>query len=141
MERSEEAPLQMHQDLQFATNGSSTSTPLRLCLDVWAPAVARAAVADRLRPAVAVSVLDDAQLVVSELVTNGVRHSGGSADDTLTLQVDLSASVLRLEVEDPGLGGAVTRRAPDSDGAGGQGLNIVHSISERWGVERTAAGG
>lgn len=130
----------MQREPQVATNGSSTSTPMRLCLDVRAPAVARAAVADRVRHAVAASVLDDAQLVVSELVTNGVCHSGGSPDDMLTLRVEVSASALRLEVEDPGRGGAVALRPPDSDGAG-EGLHIVQSISERWGVERMTAGG
>jgi signal transduction histidine kinase len=98
-------------------------------------------VGDRLRHAVAAAVLDDAQLVVSELITNGVCHAGGSAGARLTLRIDLSASVLRLEVEDPGRGGAVARRPPDSDGGGGHGLNIVQMISERWGVERTPVGG
>jgi anti-sigma regulatory factor (Ser/Thr protein kinase) len=131
----------MRQAPQVATAGSSTCTPLRLGLDVGAPGVARAAVSDRLRHVVTTAVLDDAQLVVSELVTNGICYGGGSADDTLALRVDLSAGALRLEVEDPGRGGAVVRRPPDSDGGGGLGLNIVHSISERWGVERIPGGG
>jgi hypothetical protein len=43
---------------------------------------------------------------------------------------------LRLEVEDPGRDGPVTRREPDGDRGGGFGLNIVDTIAERWGVSR-----
>jgi anti-sigma regulatory factor (Ser/Thr protein kinase) len=113
----------------------------RVGLDTGAPAVARAAVADRLKNAVAAAALADARLVVSELVTNSVCHSGASTDEALTLRVELSASMLRLEVEDPGRDGAIAPRPPDIDGGGGRGLNLVQTISERWGVERVAAGG
>jgi anti-sigma regulatory factor (Ser/Thr protein kinase) len=114
---------------------------LRLVVDVQAPALARAAVADRLSDAVTKSVLAAAQLVVSELVTNGVRHSGASAGETLTVRLALSAGMVRLEVEDPGGDGAVAPRQPDLDGGGGRGLNLVQAMSERWGVERVAGGG
>jgi anti-sigma regulatory factor (Ser/Thr protein kinase) len=114
---------------------------LRLSLDVQAPAVARAAVADRLGDSVTTAVLEAAQLVVSELVTNGVRHSGASGGETLTVRLALSAGTVRLEVEDPGSDGTVAPRQPDVDGGGGRGLNLVQAISERWGVERVAGRG
>jgi len=86
------------------------------------------------------SVLGDALLVVSELVTNSVRHSGAPAGGVV-LRVHLTKTMVRLEVEDRGRGPLVALRTPETDGQGGYGLNIVHEISERWGFERAAAGG
>jgi len=113
---------------------------LEVCLplDARAPGVARTLV-ERLRGRVHVSVLEDALLVVSELVTNSVRHSGASAGAVAVVRVELTRTMVRLEVEDPGRGGVIAPRAPDLDG--GFGLNLVGGLSERWGLERVAAGG
>src|SRR4051795_4822640 len=51
---------------------------IRLRCDVHAPVVARAVLVSSLRDRVPASVLDDAQLLASELVTNSVRHCGAS---------------------------------------------------------------
>ena len=75
---------------------------------------------------------------MSELVTNGVCHSG-ECDGAIVVRVELTATMVRLEVEDPGRGGMVAPRAPDP--GGGFGLNLVQGLCERWGVERVAAGG
>ena len=98
----------------------------------------RGCVVGRLRGRVPALVLQDALLVVSELVTNGVCHSGAS-DGAIVVRVELTGTMVRLEVEDPGRGGRVAPRAPDL--SGGFGLNLVHELSERWGLERVAAGG
>ena len=83
-------------------------------------------------------MLEDALLVVSELVTNSVCHSGAS-DGAIVVRVELTGTMVRLEVEDPGRGGVIAPRSPDLDG--GFGLNLVQGLSERWGLERVAAGG
>ena len=114
---------------------------VRLALDVQAPAAARHVVTDYLGNLVAAALLDDAQLLVSELVTNSVRHSGVSAGDGVVLRVELTSSMLRLEVEDPGHGGMIGPRDADIEHGGGFGLNLVQAMSERWGVERVAVGG
>ena len=112
---------------------------LEVCLplDVQAPGAARILVG-RLRGRVPALVLADALLVVSELVTNGVCYSGAS-DGAIVVRVELTGTMVRLEVEDPGRGGMVAPRAPDP--GGGFGLNLVQGLCERWGVERVAAGG
>ena len=92
----------------------------------------------RLRGRVPALVLKDAELVVSELVTNSVCHSGAS-DGAVVVQVGLTGTMVRLEVEDPGRGGVIAPRAPDL--GGGFGLNLVQGLSERWGLKRVAAGG
>jgi anti-sigma regulatory factor (Ser/Thr protein kinase) len=124
------------QDGDGAARGGE-ALQVRLPLDVQAPGAARILVG-RLRDQVPVLVLQDALLVVSELVTNGVCHSG-ACDGAIVVRVELTGTMVRLEVEDPGRGGMVAPRAPDP--GGGFGLNLVQGLCERWGVERVAAGG
>jgi anti-sigma regulatory factor (Ser/Thr protein kinase) len=115
-----------------------------LGVDGGAPALARVALACVLHGnGVADKHRDAAQLVVTELVTNSVRHSGASAEEALTLRIALSvpAGSLTIEVEDPGCDGAIALRPPDLNGGGGLGLNLVQALSELWGVERAATGG
>jgi anti-sigma regulatory factor (Ser/Thr protein kinase) len=132
--------------LHGATQGAEPNqvVTVQLGVDDKAPAVARVTVACFLNErGVAATVLETAQLAVTELVSNSVRHSGASAEQTLTLRVALSraTSSVRVEVEDPGREGAVAPRPPDLNGGGGLGLNFIQAISERWGVERVAGGG
>jgi anti-sigma regulatory factor (Ser/Thr protein kinase) len=119
-----------------AAEGFEVSLPL----DVRAPGAARSVVAS-LRGRVPASVLETAQLLVSELVTNSVRHCGASDGASVIVRVRLTDSIVRLEVSDPGCAGVIAPRAPDLEGGGGFGLNLVGRFSERWGLERVAAGG
>jgi anti-sigma regulatory factor (Ser/Thr protein kinase) len=114
---------------------------VRLPLDVRAPGAARSVVTDCLGARVKAATLDHARLLVSELVTNSLCHSGASADEDVVVRVDLTPGMVRLEVEDPGGGGVIGPRAGDGHNGGGFGLNIVQQLSERWGVERVAVGG
>ena len=77
--------------------------------------------------------LGDAELVVTELLTNSVRHAGVTADDVLRVRATADGDELRLEVEDDGLAGAPRRRPPDPI-AGGIGLNVVDTLALDWGV-------
>jgi len=119
--------------------GVTRRREVRLALDVRAPAAARTVLAGALGDRVSVPALSDAALLVSELISNSVRHSGACADEQLVLRIQVKRSAVRIEVEDPGCGESIALRTPDDDG--GFGLNIVREISERWGVERVAAGG
>jgi serine/threonine-protein kinase RsbW len=78
----------------------------------------------------------DAPLIVSELVTNCLRHAGMSDSATVRVSAQLTDGVLRLEVEDPGTVGHVAQRTPNPDHGGGFGLNIVDALAARWGVLR-----
>jgi len=80
-------------------------------------------------------VLADAELVVSELVTNSVQHAGLSADDFVRVGAAVSDGVLRLEVDNPGATGTIARRDPDSEHSG-FGLRIVEALADVWGVSR-----
>jgi anti-sigma regulatory factor (Ser/Thr protein kinase) len=113
----------------------------RLMLGVQAPGAARRVVADCLGDRVATSVFHNAQLLMSELVTNSVRHSGMPAGAELVVSVALTPGMVRLDVEDPGRGGTIAPHPPDSHNGSGFGLNLVQALSERWGMERVAEGG
>ena len=123
---------------QDGDGAASEGGALEVCLplDARAPGAARIVVG-RLRGRVPALVLEDALLVVSELVTNGVCHSGAS-EGAIVVRVELTGTMVRLEVEDPGRGGMIAPRDPD---LGGFGLNLVHGLCERWGLERVATGG
>jgi anti-sigma regulatory factor (Ser/Thr protein kinase) len=134
----------LHGRRRGGRNPSSTAAEpveVRLALDAHAPAAARVAVKRALCDRVPSAVLDRAQLLVSELATNSVLHSGAMPDDELVLRVQSSKTTVRLEVEDCGGGDAVVARQPDRGGGGGFGLDLVRTLSERWGVEYAAAGG
>ncbi len=81
--------------------------------------------------------LEDVRIVVSELVTNSVRHAGLSPDDQILLTVVVSGGLVRGRVCDRGPGFEKPSEVrPRPDFSGGWGLPIVERISERWGVER-----
>jgi anti-sigma regulatory factor (Ser/Thr protein kinase) len=109
------------------------STTLRVDIerDRRAPALARE-VLDSLEGKVDASLIPDAKLLASELVTNSVKY-GGSGCVTLAATSD-DPSHLRVEVVDQGVGFVpVARDKPKTD-VGGWGLHLVESLSERWGV-------
>jgi anti-sigma regulatory factor (Ser/Thr protein kinase) len=77
----------------------------------------------------------DVRLLVSELVTNAVRHANLAPGDVILLVIDVADSVLRVEVHDPG-GGFVPRApAPDPARPSGWGLYLVEELADRWGVD------
>ncbi len=117
------------------------TTELGLAFDVHAPAASRTLIARWLTDRVSQSVLEQAQLVASELTTNSVRHSGAQAGDDLRFRLELSPTAIRIEVSDPGLGGLVERRAPDLDTGGSLGLDLVGTLSQDWGSESLRTGG
>jgi anti-sigma regulatory factor (Ser/Thr protein kinase) len=130
-----------HSRLRGTSEADDHTVEARFAADDQAPCAARAVVTRELRDRVAASVLESARLLASELITNSVRHSGMPADEQLIFRIVLANRVVRVEVQDSGRGGVVAPGPADSHGGGGYGLNIVQTLSERWGLERVAAGG
>lgn len=81
-------------------------------------------------------LLDDVRLLVSELLTNSVRHAGLDEDDLIEVRVDWSHAGFRVEVVDQGLGFEPGPPVPSPDGQSGWGLFLVNRIADRWGVDR-----
>jgi anti-sigma regulatory factor (Ser/Thr protein kinase) len=112
-----------------------------IVLDVQAPGAARTIVAECLDERVAASALDNARLLVSELVANSLQHCGGQAGDRVVVSVELMPEWFRVGVQDSGSDAVIAARPASVDTGNGFGLNLVHLLSERWGVERLAGGG
>lgn len=92
---------------------------------------------DRLEGLLLPEKLESVRLVVSELVTNSVRHAAISPDEQISLAVVISDGSVRGRVCDPGPGfEKPSQPRPRTDLSSGWGLPIVERISDRWGVER-----
>jgi anti-sigma regulatory factor (Ser/Thr protein kinase) len=78
--------------------------------------------------------LEEVRLLVSELVTNSVRHSDGPGDGLVNLDVSVSGRSLRVEVADSGRGFEPQPRDDDRSRPGGWGLYLVDELADRWGV-------
>ena len=111
-----------------------------IALNTRAPGAARDFVVLCLERRVVASALDSAQLLASELVTNSFQH-GGTAMDEVVVSVELMPDWFRVGVQDSGSGAVIAARPADLVAGGGFGLNLVQTLSERWGVERLAGGG
>jgi anti-sigma regulatory factor (Ser/Thr protein kinase) len=103
----------------------------RQCLDLEMPAVSdaltgvRSAFAELPVPA---SALDDARLLVSELVANSMRHARLGPNDTIRVAVQVENGRLRVDVIDGGRG---IRPSPGAES--GWGLYLVETLATRWG--------
>ncbi|MEV4335383.1 ATP-binding protein [Streptomyces sp. NPDC049597] len=87
---------------------------------------------------------DTAALIVSELVTNAVRHGAGPVWCTLRILPGVVAGcAVRIEVGDHGRGwdGSLPQQAaPDGETCDGRGLGQVEALSSRWGAVRLPHG-
>ncbi len=112
-----------------------TDIELELPRELDSAAAARHAV-DGLADRLPEDQLGDVRLLVSELVTNSLRHARLSPGDNIVLGVDVADAHVRVEVSDPGPGFAFLGRADDPDTVEGWGLYLVATLADRWGVER-----
>lgn len=83
---------------------------------------------------VAAAEREDAVLVLSELVSNAIKHAAPLPDGDIQVSWAISEGFLHVEITD---GGAATR--PHAGVAamsshGGRGLDIVRHVSAQWGV-------
>ncbi len=106
-----------------STNGGSPQSEKRTVRIPWTPAAAprirRTLVEDLASRKVPGEVVEAAEIVVSELVANAIRHAKPLADGAIRVH---------WEVKNP-------RPAPPTTWApGGRGLRIVRSLAHEWGV-------
>ena len=81
------------------------------------------------------AVFGDVVLLISELVTNSVRHAGLDASQPLQLSLQTDDETVRITVRDPGPGFSPPDAPSDPAHVGGWGLVLVNQLAERWGVE------
>ena len=122
---------------EFTDRGAGKGRPMATLsleldpADVTAPSLARNTLKDaELVPA---QHLPNAVLLVSEIVTNAIRH-GPVPCGVIVMRVQRLPELVRIEIEDQGHG----FRQPDlstARGIGGIGLKLIESLAERWGIE------
>jgi hypothetical protein len=99
------------------------------------PALARAIVDWELGTLVTRRMLEELELMVSELVTNGIKFGPPEGHQALTLNLCIDARI-RCEVITPGppfaAGEAIRRHR--------WGLKMVAALADRWGVQRVSQG-
>jgi anti-sigma regulatory factor (Ser/Thr protein kinase) len=77
------------------------------------------------------SVIEDAALLASELMSNAVKHGAGVVD----LKVEADDGLLRVGVHDGGDKVPVVVNEAGPDSPGGRGLWIVQSVAHNWGSD------
>ncbi|WP_344575384.1 ATP-binding protein [Streptomyces lunalinharesii] len=91
------------------------------------------------------SLIDSAQLVVSELVTNALRHATPirlPEEEPICCRLTVERpehTAVRITVSDPSPCGPVQRH-PDAESETGRGLRVLSELSADWGVAKTSAG-
>ena len=109
---------------------------LRFAGSPRAPARARRAL-DSLNGALD-DVRSEVDLLVSELITNSVLHSGASHGATIELVATAATDTVRIEVYDEGPGFDPIAEARRQHDVGGYGLKLVDMIANRWGISKGA---
>ncbi|GAA2459315.1 ATP-binding protein [Streptomyces macrosporus] len=77
-------------------------------------------------------LIDEAQLCVSELVANVIRHVG--VGTPVTLAVSTNRTRLRIELSDPDTRALPTLLGATDDQESGRGLALLDSVTAGWGV-------
>ena len=89
---------------------------------------------------VPVGVSQDAELVLSELLSNAVNHGSGLPGGMVHVSWEVTGDVVRLSVRDGGASTTPTPRRSPSSAEGGRGLAIVEVVSTRWGTSVVEGG-
>jgi signal transduction histidine kinase len=103
-----------------------------------APAQARSAVG-------ALPLAEDAReklaLLVSELVTNSIRHAGLAAGDPIQMELASENGHVRISVHDGGPGFDPAGNNGNGNGdRTGFGLSILDALAREWGVDTQSGG-
>jgi two-component sensor histidine kinase len=100
------------------------------------PARARRIVASELSAIVPRKTMEELELMVSELVTNGIKYGARDENEPITLDLRVGRYV-RCTVIDPGPGFPAEHAVEEP---GGWGLKVVAWLADRWGVTRARDG-
>lgn len=110
-----------------------------------APRAARDALAEACADWGAPGFLEAGGLVLSELVSNAVVHSGRQTGLDVGVELSLRDGSLLMRVHDggsdlPQMAAETQGAAAAATGAGGYGLGIVSKLTESWGVDTDSHG-
>lgn len=119
--------------------GVNVSRVMELPHSTSSVAVARDSLAAELTErGASVATLEDASLVISELVGNALRHARPLPSGQLRLSWQLQNHHVEIAVSDGGSPTTPTRGNLTLSSAGGRGLGIVDHVARAWGVHRAS---
>jgi len=84
-------------------------------------------------------IIDDAALVLTEILGNAIRHCAPVTSGELDVSWAVRDDSVSVSVEDP-CDQLPTLRCAPPDAPSGRGLAIVQALSTDWGVDRTPRG-
>lgn len=120
-----------------SARGAAVPTRVELVLErnVQAPAIARSAIAEHCAAlGLGGSLRQSLILLVSEVVSNAVRHSAADPQAAVELLATFGEKAIRVTVTDGGVGFTPQPRDPART-HDGYGLYLLEKVAERWGVE------
>jgi anti-sigma regulatory factor (Ser/Thr protein kinase) len=121
--------------MRASNGGESPRVELQLERDVRAPAIARTEIAARCRELeLGGSLCQSLILLVSEVVSNAVRHSPADAKAPVELVATFGEQTICVMVTDAGEGFTPRPRDPART-HDGYGLYLLEKVATRWGVE------
>lgn len=109
---------------------------IRLPFEPSTPSMARTKLASFLTVnRVGPGVIDDALIVISEMIANAVSHGVPTSDGTIEISWSLQGDLLELSVYDAGVGASLKPIDFDEDSLSGRGLSIINRVADRWWVD------
>lgn len=118
------------------TMSSDETSRIELDADVAEVAAARRFVRNSLAE-LPPPVVDDVQLIASELVTNAIEHGPGGP---VIVELDCTDAVVRLTVQSPNPSGRIDEpqrwSIPSADATSGRGFGIVRQVADWVEVRR-----
>jgi anti-sigma regulatory factor (Ser/Thr protein kinase) len=117
-----------------------TGTVLLPCAPASVAVARQRLTADLVAAGILGAAVGDAALVMSELLSNAIRHARPLPGESLQVAWDVDNGAVELAVSD---GGAPTRPHPahaSVSALGGRGLDIVEFLARTWGVRTDEAG-
>ena len=111
---------------------------VRLPFESSTPGIARTKLAAFLAlNRIPLPVIDNALIVLSEMIANAVAHGTPDIDGTMEISWSLDEGHLNLSVRDSGhsTGTDMTPRPFDEDSLGGRGLSIISRVADKWSVD------
>lgn len=80
-------------------------------------------------------VIDDALIVLGEMIANALSHGVPTSEDSVEITWAINGDLLELSVYDAGVGASLKPIDFDDDSLSGRGLSIINRVADRWWVE------
>jgi two-component sensor histidine kinase len=85
------------------------------------------------------AAFDRLALLVTELITNSIKHAGLGPNDLIEVRVELQGSSLHAQVSDSGVGFSPENRDVEPWALCGRGLTLLRKLAHRWGTTNSGS--